>query len=539
MKYHRLKACLGSFFICGCVGLVQAQCDSLVDPDAERNDRFGVDVSVSGSIMAVGAPGDDVRGADSGIVFIFEKDSNGNWNKTATIKAGDEGDNFGTSVSLDGKALLIGAPDADNGGRVYLYEKKDGKWKQIIKLKANDRINGDRFGASVGLAGGKAIIGAPEADSGNKIDAGEAYIFKKSNGQWKQQARIRAGDRGTNDRFGTSVGIFEKDVIVGAPFHDETDPDVGAIYFFHFGNNSWTQKTQKNGPSDDAEFGTSVSMGDGWAVAGQRKIWKGRVYKKKTDGSNKWEKKTELVPNNSAVYVDEADFDVDVHINGDRIVMGVSTDDNDVPGSAFIYKRFDGVWVHVAERRSLASATEKFGGAVSQAGTESIIGAAGSDDDRGIVYAYDPEVGPVDEFLVRVGTHAGGDLKSLKKPEDGKTFKIDSGTTQGGSKLSILLLDFKPAQTAPRQLQFALRIKSTVADVRTKIYLFNHDTQRWNLQTTFSESSGFETHPIQIFDPVDYIDPELNLVTMRIRSFRPGGDAFRAVYDFVEMTSCK
>jgi hypothetical protein len=84
------------------------------------SDRSGTSVSLSadGSRVAIGAPGNDGGGADSGHVRVYE------WNGTAwslvtpDINGVAGGDFSGSSVSLsaDGLRVAIGAPGNDGGG---------------------------------------------------------------------------------------------------------------------------------------------------------------------------------------------------------------------------------------------------------------------------------------------------------------------------------------------------------------------------------------------------------------------------------------
>jgi hypothetical protein len=73
-------------------------------------------------------------------------------------------DFFGTSVSLDGNRVLIGAyKDDDRGtdsGAVYLFDYDGSAWTQRAKLTAADGADDDYFGISVSLSGDRALVGA-------------------------------------------------------------------------------------------------------------------------------------------------------------------------------------------------------------------------------------------------------------------------------------------------------------------------------------------------------------------------------------------
>ena len=91
---------------------------TLTAANTDLDDQFGDSVAVAGDAAVVGMPGDDDTQNNSGAVLVFTRDSNGDWSQAAKLKAGDAvvGDNFGTSVALDGNTVVVGASlDDDNG----------------------------------------------------------------------------------------------------------------------------------------------------------------------------------------------------------------------------------------------------------------------------------------------------------------------------------------------------------------------------------------------------------------------------------------
>jgi hypothetical protein len=72
---------------------------------------------------------------------------------------------------------------------------------------------GDRFGWSVALSDGLAVIGAYEY-TGVGSFSGAAYLFDTTTGN--QIAKLTASDAVTNDQFGYSVAIDGAHVVVGA-----------------------------------------------------------------------------------------------------------------------------------------------------------------------------------------------------------------------------------------------------------------------------------------------------------------------------------
>lgn len=139
--------------------------------------EFGASVSVDGNRVLVGAPGM----VGSGAAVVLSYDGN-NWQEEAVLipDDGEDGDNFGGSVSLSGDRALVGAYLDDNNGyytgSVYLFDFNGNSWAQSHMLTADDGAAYDYFGRSVSLSGDRALIGAQGNDDiGN--ESGSAYVM--------------------------------------------------------------------------------------------------------------------------------------------------------------------------------------------------------------------------------------------------------------------------------------------------------------------------------------------------------------------------
>lgn len=117
---------------------------------------------------------------DQLIYLIFDGN---NWNQSYKLISsdGEEGDNFGSSVSLLGNKALIGTPyDDDNGyesGSAYIFEYVSNNWIQSQKLISSDSSANDWFGQSVSLSNEYIIVGSVQQSNLNGIEAGAVYVF--------------------------------------------------------------------------------------------------------------------------------------------------------------------------------------------------------------------------------------------------------------------------------------------------------------------------------------------------------------------------
>ena len=107
----------------------------------------------------------------------------------------------------------------------------DPPWTQTQKLTASDAQVGDKFGFSVAISGDVAVVGAFTEDSSGS-DAGAAYLFESSGGVWTQVAQLTASDAQSGDRFGVSVAVSGGVAVVGAWLENSGGSNAGAAYIF-------------------------------------------------------------------------------------------------------------------------------------------------------------------------------------------------------------------------------------------------------------------------------------------------------------------
>ncbi|MCC6553316.1 MAG: hypothetical protein IT372_09895, partial [Polyangiaceae bacterium] len=139
------------------------------------------------------------------------------------------------------------------------------------KLVAADVNAWDQYGGAVALSGDTAIIGAP-LNAGNS-GSGAAYVFVRSGSTWAFQAKLAPGDGAADDNFGASVGIDGDIAIVGAPHDDDMGTDSGAAYVFVRSGAppTWSQEKKliPSGTASGHQFGRSVGVSaDGVIVSG-------------------------------------------------------------------------------------------------------------------------------------------------------------------------------------------------------------------------------------------------------------------------------
>lgn len=238
----------------------------LTASDGAAGDEFGRSVFVSGNLAVVGTWRDDDHGTDSGSAYVFRFDGT-TWSQEAKLTAEEFSMFFGVSVSADGDKLLVGAHGGE--GVVYIFEEDSGVWTRTGRLSLGSAGSG--FGFSVSLYGNTALIGAPELSSGT----GYAYIYEYQGIPlgWQRIAMLSMNAPSTNDRFGHSVSLDGGTALVGSFGDDDGGSSAGAAYVYHEPPSGWENMTEsaKLTASDGAafdQFGITVSLRGNMAFVG-------------------------------------------------------------------------------------------------------------------------------------------------------------------------------------------------------------------------------------------------------------------------------
>ncbi len=310
--------------------------------NAGGGDRFGSSVAISGTTIVVGAGNEDSdqttitdidgqasandSALNAGAVYVFQRDASGNWIQDAYLKASNAqaDDYFGNSVAISGTTIVVGAANEDSNqttitnndgqasadnsateaGAAYIFKRDAaGNWIQDAYLKASNAQASEYFGNSVAISGTTIVVGSWYEDSNqtnitntdgsasgdnSASTAGAAYVFKRnSNGDWIQDAYLKASNAQTNDHFGYSVAISGSTIVVGAWNEDSSQTTItntdgqgsadnsasnaGAVYVFkRDSNGDWIQDAYlkaSNAEGSD-QFGSSVAISGSTIVVG-------------------------------------------------------------------------------------------------------------------------------------------------------------------------------------------------------------------------------------------------------------------------------
>ncbi len=240
------------------------------DIDGEAANAFnGLNVSLSsdGSVLAIGASGNDGNGNLSGSVRVYKNVSN-TWTQVGTDIDGEAaGDWSGYNVSLsgDGTSLAIGAPqnggNGINSGSVRVYKNVSGTWTKV-GTDIDGEAAGDLSGWSVSLSsdGATLAIGALQND-GNGTDSGSVRVYKNISNTWTKVGTDIDGEA-AGDGSGLSISLSGDGSIlaIGAMGNDGNGYNSGSVRVYKNVSNTWTQVgTDIDGEAAD-DFSSSVSL---------------------------------------------------------------------------------------------------------------------------------------------------------------------------------------------------------------------------------------------------------------------------------------
>ena len=218
--------------------------------DSVSGDQFGFSVAVSGSYVAVGAPGRSGGGA----VYFFNTTE---FTHTQLVKVTSVAEgNFGYSVGLLGTTIVVGSPSATPAGNATVLDCSAGSSCVTHYLPAisTGLTAGENFGSSVSIASaGFIAIGA----SGNN---GAVYLYNCT----AYPCVIGFAISGTLLSEGSAVSVSGLTMLVGIPASN-------LVYYFTCVSAATCNAPITIAPSGGLltdQFGASVSLFGTFAVIG-------------------------------------------------------------------------------------------------------------------------------------------------------------------------------------------------------------------------------------------------------------------------------
>lgn len=198
------------------------------DSTGSDGDNLGYSVAISDNYAAAGAPN-----SANGFVMVYQKISDTSWGNALKVEASDgaASDQFGQCVALTDTDLVAGAAVKQYA---YAFSRTGSSWGEVDKLFLASTQPTDNFGSSVSLHGDYLAIGADGQDS-NK---GALHAYDKKSGSWKAglNSPLYEQVRTDDNHFGFSSAIHDTCMIVGAYGDSSTAESAGAAYIYMLGD---------------------------------------------------------------------------------------------------------------------------------------------------------------------------------------------------------------------------------------------------------------------------------------------------------------
>ena len=266
--------------------ITSALLDTLVSSNPEHLGGFGGAVDVEDGQLAVGAPFETVSGVQAGRVHIFDLQTGAETMVVATpnpvAEPGLVGA-FGATVSVAAGRVIVGAPVENHGaGRAYVFDATTGA---LINTLVSPNTLVAYFGSSVAISNDQVFVGSPTESTDRTVIFGRVYAYKIGTGSivktFSEPNPLSMGS------FGRSIALSEKNLIVGAPYDNVSRFTFGRVYVF--GANSGILKSTLVSPDAGVAgspgcFGNAVDSADDNVYVGapcqvvNQQLWAGAVY---------------------------------------------------------------------------------------------------------------------------------------------------------------------------------------------------------------------------------------------------------------------
>ena len=271
--------------------------EKLLAFDGGQSDQFGYRVAIDGPWIAIGAPYNDDGGADIGAAYVLTLSPDpwdpsipdSAWDQQKLSREGDgaPGDEFGCSVDIDGRLIVVGAwKDDDDGmdsGSAYTFFRPGSSphWDPLGKILPDElgprAFQGFGDSVAVSLSSARILVGATY-DGQQGPASGAAYVFHYDQpltlappaGGWTQEGKLLSTTPNWGDHFGWSVALSDGVALVGAWSDEVGGPQSGAAHTFLWGGSEWTAGPviYPDDPIGGAFFGHCVAITPGGAIIG-------------------------------------------------------------------------------------------------------------------------------------------------------------------------------------------------------------------------------------------------------------------------------
>jgi len=388
---------------------------SFNQPGPAAGNIAGETVAISGSLVAVGAPLDDVAYDNDGSVLIYDMAGTTPHLPVHRISWANNSasERFARSLALEGSILVVGASNAYVGttaaaGKVYVFNLASPTPSvPVHTLTAPSPLANNQFGYAVAISGNHVVVGEPNADASGITDAGQVHVFDLGSATPTTPVQSLPNPVIAADSivFGRAVGISSTRVIVGASAATTQGvTNSGAAHVFDLSAMTPaipTYTLDYPSPSFNSQFGAAVAISGTKAVVSASRTTGGTLFVYNVAGLGA--SSTPYLTINNPEQSGGDQFGNAVAFSGSRIVAGSyvhNTGANDT-GAAYVFN-LNAVKPALPEVTLVVptiAANDNLGRSVGISGDLIVVGAPGSDqvaNDQGAAFVFGPPLSNAD-----------------------------------------------------------------------------------------------------------------------------------------------
>jgi hypothetical protein len=372
----------------------------------QPGDEFGLSIAVCGRTIVVGAS--ELNSSTIGAAYVFVEGVFGWANMTQTAKLtasdGKPGAVFGSSVACSAHTVVVGAPHQPVGvnqsqGEAYVFVEPPDGWgdtTETARLTSPDGAANDDFGYSVTMTGRMIAVGAPQA-SGQVGLQGKAYIFERPKGGWKSTSNATAVLTASNAQFDNGLGVsvsLSGNVLSGytlAVGAAGINSVTGAVYVFVEPAGGWkttsdfnAELTASDGQGGSA-LGYSVSISGNTIAAGAYGANAAYIFVEPPSG---WANATETARLTVPPDVVGSYFGYSLSLRGGKLAVGSANDPSE--SSVFVFVKPAGGWKTTSKYNTRLTSADGygFGFSVAVGGGVVAAGSIGANNLQGTAYVF-------------------------------------------------------------------------------------------------------------------------------------------------------
>ncbi len=305
-------------------------------------------------------------------------------------------------LSADGTTALIGGSYDDHyRGAAWVFVRDGATWVQQAKLAPRGEIGGGAFGFGLALSadGNVAVVGAPDDNQ-----RGAVWVFRRIGSDWRQWGGklTGAGESGAGE-FGYSVALSGSGeaMLVGGPLDRPIRINTGlsghgALWAFRATPQGWVQQGAKIAARDEtpySEVGLAVTISESGSTAlvgsfgpgdGRGAAW---VFSQTRSG---WvQEGGELVARDE---IGQGLFGISVALSADgQTALIGGADDDHIDGAGWVFTRAGGRWVQRAKliaNDAIGHAGLGISVALSADGNTALVGGWNDNHERGAAWVF-------------------------------------------------------------------------------------------------------------------------------------------------------